>query len=75
MDATNLWSQFPYLHIRDGLLLRHSKNQGPLDDWQVLLAKHAQRCGSLVLALRGLWQVQGSRAWAWTVTAANLWRL
>ncbi len=36
MYAKNLWSQFPYLQIRDGLLLRCHKNQGPLDDWQVV---------------------------------------
>ena len=36
MDVKNLWSQFPYLRIRDGLLLRRHKNQGRLDDWQVV---------------------------------------
>ncbi len=36
LDSKNLWSQFPYLRIRDGLLLRCCKNQGPLDDWQVV---------------------------------------
>ncbi len=36
MDVKNLWSQFPYLRIRDGLLIGRHKNQGPLDDWQVV---------------------------------------
>ncbi len=36
MDVKNLWCQFPYLRIRDGLLIRRHKNQGPLDDWQVV---------------------------------------
>ncbi len=36
MDAKNLWSQYPYLKMQDGILLRRHKNHGPLDDWQVV---------------------------------------
>ncbi len=31
-----LWSQYFSLKIRDGILLRHHKNQGSLDEWQVV---------------------------------------
>ncbi len=36
MDAKNLRSQYPQLRMQDGVLLRRRKNQGPLDDWQVV---------------------------------------
>ena len=35
-EIKTLWSQFFSLKIQDGVLLRHHKNQGSLNEWQVV---------------------------------------
>ncbi len=38
-EIKTLWSQYFSLKIRDGVLLRRHKNQGPFDEWQVVAAQ------------------------------------
>ena len=35
-EIKTLWAQYFSLKIRDGILLRRHKNQGSLDEWQVM---------------------------------------
>ena len=41
-EVKNLWSQYLYFKICDGVLTRRHKNQGPLDVWQVVTPQSIQ---------------------------------
>ncbi len=43
-EIKTLWSQYFSLNIRDGVLLRRHKNQGFLDEWQVVAPQMIRTC-------------------------------